>query len=140
MLAPFTPCDKMPLVAFGDAKFATTMRGKRAGVSGVLFRKLKEMERCGMVRVVRVDEYRSSKVCSKCGGDMDQVIGANGDSLHAVLKCKSCCTVWNRDVNASRNLHHIALYMAANGNQRPTEFSRLPPPQSIDTSVSLMSG
>ena len=122
----------MPLIVFGDAKFLTTMRGKRAGLSRVLFRKLKQLERCGRVKVVQVDEYLSSQVCSKClGGDkLEKVNGVYG-SLHAVLKCKKCCpasngdvteyypTLWNRDVNASRNLRMIAMYMASHNNQRP---------------------
>ena len=104
------------------------MKGKPAGVPRVVFRALRHHERLGHLIVVKVPEFRSSKVCSKCGTlTLDHVReptdnGLPGSSLHAVLSCKNCATVWNRDVNAARNLRFIALHMAANENKVPEVF------------------
>ncbi|KAI9263631.1 hypothetical protein EDC94DRAFT_670893 [Helicostylum pulchrum] len=44
--------------------------------------------------------------------------------LHAVLKCDSCNTVWNRDVMAVKNIHNIFTYMSQHNSERPPEFRR----------------
>ncbi|KAI7900783.1 uncharacterized protein BX663DRAFT_516497 [Cokeromyces recurvatus] len=44
--------------------------------------------------------------------------------LHAVLKCNSCSTVWNRDVMAAKNINYIFTYMSQHKNKRPREFQR----------------
>ena len=121
---------KRTVVAFGDATFSPTMKGKMAGVSRIVFRALCHQERLGHLVLVKVPEFRSSKVCSKCQTltlehvrertDDNQVPGS---SLHAVLKCKNCATVWNRDVNAARNLRFIASHMSKNGNNVPEIFT-----------------
>jgi len=120
---------KRTVVAFGDGMFSPTMKGKRAGVSRLLFRALCRHDRLGHLTLVKVPEFRSSKVCSKCQmlQTLDHVRdkASSGESLHAVLRCKKCDTVWNRDVNAARNLRLIALYMATNENKVPTVFQRL---------------
>src|SRR5262249_25631588 len=57
---------KRTVVAFGDAMFSPTMKGKRAGVSRVVFRTLRHHEHLGHLVLVKVPEFYSSKVCSKC--------------------------------------------------------------------------
>ncbi|KAI3658458.1 hypothetical protein MP638_002402 [Amoeboaphelidium occidentale] len=43
----------------------------------------------------------------------------------AVKVCNSdCLTVWNRDINAARNIGHVFLDLNANGGKRPLAFSR----------------
>ena len=118
---------KRTVVAFGDGMFSMTMKGKRAGVSRLLFRALRHHDRLGHLTLVKVPEFNSSRVCSRCQElSLDHVCDeASGDSLHAVLRCKSCDTVWNRDVNAARNIRHIALHMATNENEVPKVFQRL---------------
>ena len=110
---------KRTVVAFGDATFSPTMKGKMAGVSRIVFRALRHQERLGHLVLVKVPEFRSSKVCSKC----QTLTLVPGSSLHAVLKCKNCATVWNRDVNAARNLRFIASHMSKNGNNVPEIFT-----------------
>jgi transposase len=110
-----------------------------------LYRELKRRLR-GRVR--HVDEFRTSIVCSLCDGWMD------GRSRFWALKvCKDIClvstleclsillswlpnfmfilhqqTLWNRDVNAARNIRHIFLHMNANGGERLEPFCREPAP------------
>src|SRR4051794_10331243 len=78
------------------------MKGKKTGVLRVLFRALRHHDCLGHLVLVKVPEYRSSKM----------------------LSCNNCDTVWNRDVNAARNLWSIAYHMAMNGNQTPEVFTR----------------
>jgi len=128
-LAQHEEPEKRTVVAFGDGMFSPTMKGKRAGVSRVLFRALRHHDRLGHLTLVKVPEFRSSKVCSRCQTlqTLDHVRDeASSDaSLHAVLRCKECDTVWNRDVNAARNLRRIALHMAAKENEVPAVFQRM---------------
>ncbi|KAI8330097.1 hypothetical protein BC941DRAFT_441510, partial [Chlamydoabsidia padenii] len=39
--------------------------------------------------------------------------------FYTVLVCNSCHTVWQRDVNASRNTNTLFSYAAINNNRRP---------------------
>ena len=101
------------------------MKGKRAGVSRVVFRTLRHHHHLGHLTLVKVPEFRTSKTCSKCQTmTLENVREAGGNALHAVVKCKNCTTVWNRDVNAARNIRYIASYMAANENKVPDVFVR----------------
>ena len=97
---------KRTVVAFGDGMFSMTMKGKKAGVSQKLFRALHHHDHLDHIVLIKVPEFHSSKVCSRCQTmTLNHMHNkASGKSLHAVLKCKKCDTVWNRDVNAARNL------------------------------------
>jgi hypothetical protein len=89
--------DRRAVVAFGDGMFSPTMKGKRAGVSRLLFRALCRHDRLGHLTLVKVPEFRSSRVCSRCQElTLDHVRdeASRDASLHAVLRCKSCDTVW----------------------------------------------
>ena len=102
------------------------MKGKQTGVSRVVFHALHHHDHLGHLILVKVPEFQSSKVCSKCQTMTLEHVreGDGGNALHAVLRCKNCDTVWNRDVNTARNLRLIALHMAANGNRTPEVFTR----------------
>ena len=62
--------------------------------------------------VVLVDEFRTSKLCSKCNCKLE-----NYKNLHRVLVCRGCkssgsesknTTFMNRDMNACMNILHIS--------------------------------
>lgn len=94
------------VVAFGDAGFSHTSRGLAAGPTKGLKRNLARY--CA---VVDVDEFRSSKLCSRCFEVLSDK-EKNGESLNwGVRRCTSteCCAFWNRDVNASRNIGRTFL-------------------------------
>ena len=48
---------------------------------------------------------------------------ADGKRPHAVRVCHHCHTVWNRDVNAARNMRGLLECQAA-GQQRPPALRR----------------
>ncbi|KAK9315007.1 hypothetical protein V1524DRAFT_476985 [Lipomyces starkeyi] len=137
------------VVAYGAGQFGSMMNGKRAAPVKTLREHLRRY-----VTVVQVDENRTSRVCSKHneehrertglgeeedegGGtsstaEADQIISthkrkANGDkgpSLHPVLFCNKCHTVWNRDMDAARNIAWIFWWMRVHNGRRPPGFRR----------------
>lgn len=55
----------MPLVVFGDGmkeKSHVKFKGKRVGVSEIIFKHLKRREKLGEVFVLDIDEFRTSSV------------------------------------------------------------------------------
>jgi hypothetical protein len=122
---PTDELEKRTVIAFGDGDFGTSWRGKKAAAYKVIYRSLCRLQRTVTnLKVLLVPEPYSSQVCSKCNTRTLDHMHAHGLSLHAVLKCKTCRTVWNRDCNASRNLFHIATYAAMNDNNVPAIFER----------------
>lgn len=115
---------KIPLIVFGTGMFNkdhVKLKGNRVGVTGLLYRTLKKREAFGDLVVVDIDEYKTSKVCNKCQTESVDIFG--GIRGYGVLECKTCFTLWNRDVNASKNMMSISLSVW-NGDGRPSVFTR----------------
>jgi hypothetical protein len=79
-----------------------------------------------------VDEYRTSCKCCNCeGGECKTFMVRKSpkpwkdyDALvHGLLRCKSGCGLWNRDVNGAKNIYKIA-YNHINGLKRPLYLCR----------------
>jgi hypothetical protein len=115
------------LVAYGAADFPSCAMGTPpVPVKG--FRRYLQ-QRC---KVIPVDEYYTSRVCSKCDGSLrrmtKRVWDANrqtwrNKSLWSVQVCQGCGMVWNRDRNASINILRIFKSVCATG-ERPAPFRR----------------
>ena len=86
-------------------------------------------------RVVVLDEHYTSQRCSRCAfaaapsyhrldpGRCGNTHGAGASNdIHGVRWCPECETVWNRDVNAARNIRQVFLHMIQHGNHRPEGF------------------
>jgi hypothetical protein len=115
---------KIPLIVFGDGVFgkdSVKMKGLRCGVVGILWKALKRREAEGGLLAVTIDEYKTSRLCSKCG--TDSLGGLAHVKGHSVLVCKTCNTLWQRDVNASKNMMLISLSIWK-GEGRPKAYSR----------------
>jgi hypothetical protein len=131
------------VVAFGDARFPSTMRGVRA-VPVKRFRK--QLPR--YVTVVPVSEMRTSRVCSKgCGWDDEpttreewkkrkkeydlinmrserRACGCPGAGVHAIVICPHCNMTWHRDVNAARNIAYMFWWQRTHAGEMPPRFRR----------------
>ena len=102
-----------PVIAYGGGKFNHASRGYAPTPNKHLFVELKR--RC---RTRLVNEAYSSRVCSGCNQLMI-------DTRHWGIKhCIGCGVIWNRDVNAARNIREIFLDQQLNNGQRPLRFTR----------------
>ena len=111
------------------------IRGGRMPVKG--FRNYLKTQFYKHVRVIDIDEFRTTIMCNGCGIKTHDAfewkeIGEGEDKKHIKAKiyglrrCKSNCSItWDRDVNGSRNilllLQHLLL-----GLKRPLYLSRPP--------------
>ena len=77
--------------------------------------------------VVLVDEFRTSKLCSRCNCELEHY-----NNLHRVLVCRNCkssgsesknTTFMNRDMNACMNMLHISKSWIQS-KMRPEQFCR----------------
>ena len=57
-------------------------------------------------------------------GEYDAKKGRKGPALYAVRQCKYCRTIWNRDVNAARNIGFVFWWLRTHGGVRPPGFRR----------------
>ncbi|KAL1927275.1 hypothetical protein VTP01DRAFT_3904 [Rhizomucor pusillus] len=70
---------------------------------------LKRREARGKAVIVTIDKYRTSQVCHSClARSLRNVTTEDSISHHGVLDCQNCGMLWNRDVNASKNMYYIA--------------------------------
>jgi transposase len=120
------------VVAYGAAQFGSTMVGKQPVPVKRFLNMLKKY-----VTVVPTPEDRTSRVCSKgcCQGQAGSAPGADelvpmrgegnkskkkkGRPLHAVRVCLVCGTIWDRDVNAARNIIRMFWYLREHAGQMP---------------------
>ncbi|ORE17029.1 hypothetical protein BCV71DRAFT_265135 [Rhizopus microsporus] len=116
--------EKVPLVVFGAEMFGKDLRklkGNRRGVSGVFWRALKGRETAGDLIVVTIDEHKASKVCNACSNyPLTRTCELKGCSA---LVCSTCTILWQRDVNACKNMLSISLSIW-DGRGRPSKYRR----------------
>ena len=118
------------VVCFGDWSEQTHRRFHEP-VKGIGFRNL--FRKAGY-HVYLVDEFRTSIKCSVCS-DPDRVVEnfrycknprpnkANRILRHGLLRCIHCRRLWNRDVNAAKNIWKIAN-AALENEARPLYLQR----------------
>ena len=114
--SPNQPPNFSSIVAFGAAGFSSSSRGYASAPVKGLRRELSK--RCS---VVLVDEFKTSQVCSGCQEKFHE-----HQRFWKLRACKRCHKLWNRDVNASRNIRDIFMYMHRMGGERPRIFRRRP--------------
>jgi transposase len=120
---------KKTIIAFGDGKFSTSMKGCISGTTRWIKSAMKVLaDKIPSVAFTEVDEYKTSKVCSSCNEKaLENVVDRRSKpKLHAVLKCETCGIVWNRDVNTAKNIYSIFIHQALNNHKKPTVFIKLP--------------
>ena len=119
--------NKKRIIAFGDASFASSSKGKLPAPTRRITDAIKKMSNEVQGNTfIYVDEYLTSQTCNHCKNQTltNQTSAGSKRRVHAVLECNSCSTVWNRDVMAAKNMHYIFTYMSQHNNERPPEFRR----------------
>ena len=134
-----TPVEQVPhiFLAFGNGNFGN-VGGKLSAPTKRLLSHLRQISRIKAdIHIITIDEYLTSQVCANCHRrtleKMPATKGKADPKIHAVLKCNSCRTVWNRDTMAAKNIRHIFRYMAEHNNERPEMFRR--PPRIVEDSL-----
>jgi hypothetical protein len=100
------------------------LKGLRCGVAGIMWRCLKKREAAGDLLVVPIDEFLTSQICNICKSRT--LIDHPGVKGRSVLVCTTCNTLWQRDVNAAKNMMSISLSVWS-GNAIPEIFRRKSP-------------
>jgi hypothetical protein len=68
--------------------------------------------------------FYSVQICNNCQKrELKKWVAADGREFHGILGCKNCHMLWNRDVNAAKNMYWIAESIWA-GHGRPACFQR----------------
>ncbi|KAI8364126.1 hypothetical protein BD560DRAFT_425692 [Blakeslea trispora] len=82
--------------------------------STVSFSQTKLLLLMKMQHLVLLYEYLTNLVCNKCQTrTLENVVDRNTlRKVHMILKCKSCSTVWNCDVYATKNICYVFTYQA----------------------------
>lgn len=119
-------------IAIGDWSQAQQMKFKEP-TKGKGFRKL--FRKAGY-KVYLVNEFRTSKMCCKCKkekGECEKFLKVksprpwrNGEMImcHGLVKCKTCNTMFNRDMNSSENIKEVVRH-ALNKMDRPKYLTRV---------------
>ena len=113
------------IIGFGDAKFSSTSKGSCPGPVKTLRSSLSHLPG---VRVVQVDEYMTSQVCSKCHvrglkGPLGRPKPPNAMGvvrrypIHGVRVCNHCHTTMNRDFTSARNIKCAAISALTTGTR-----------------------
>jgi transposase len=97
-----------------------------------------------MATVVKIDEYCTSQTCSECHGKVKNMyypkVQEDGKTkrvkCHEVVCCKNnkCAIYWQRDRNASRNIHAL-LKCLVEGKERPLAMRRRQRALHVDVKV-----
>jgi hypothetical protein len=98
------------IIAFGDGDFNTSFGFRKASPKATLVSK--RLSTVHEQNVSMVNEFNTSKVCSKCLLFEKLIDLKNNKNVnnHFVRSCPTCFTIWNRDVNSSRNMIELFLH------------------------------
>lgn len=105
-LANYLVSDKSKnyLIGMGKPTISPWMRGHvRMPMSKVVKKLVYKQDKFKNLRLVFVDEFNTTQLCSKCNAQMKII------KKSRTAYCSCCGTAWDRDVNAGRNILHLAL-------------------------------
>ncbi|CAM9559123.1 unnamed protein product [Laminaria digitata] len=117
------------VVAYGDGTFVS--RGRFPGPVKTLRREIEKRVGGGEgpvgVSYRAVNEDYTSQLCSECKEVLEPMLDKEHKPIHAVRRCPTTSCVrrlWNRDVNACRNIYAIFVHENSNQGSRPEKFTR----------------
>ncbi|CAM9805949.1 unnamed protein product, partial [Laminaria digitata] len=117
------------VVAYGDGTFVS--RGRFPGPVKTIRREIEKRVGGGEgpvgVSYRAVNEDYTSQLCSECKEVLEPMLDKEHKPIHAVRRCPTTSCVrrlWNRDVNACRNIYSIFVHENSNQGSRPEKFTR----------------
>lgn len=117
---------KKTLIGFGDWSQQDGLKGNEKAPVKTIRRTMRKMG----LKVLKIDEHRTSKCCSACAGrgEVENVYYGEGETrkrCHQVVRCNNseCEVVWQRDLNASRNIRSV-LMAKVRKEERPPGLKR----------------
>jgi len=125
------------IVIFGDFEQKQHMKYKEP-IKG---KGMRMLFRQNNYKTYLVDEFRTSCMCSICKTEIGRCekfqirknpkpYKSSNILVHGLIKCKTCSSVWNRDVNGATNIYRIAKN-AINQLERPKYLCRVKKEESI---------
>ncbi|KAI8576774.1 hypothetical protein K450DRAFT_255555 [Umbelopsis ramanniana AG] len=109
---------------FGRKNLVHILPGKKNSVVGVLPKALELKEREGKLLATPIDVYYKSQVSNgHSRRDLKKVTTLEGLIYQGIVICKNCQILWQRVINAGKNMYHIAEAIWI-GGQRPRRFAR----------------
>ncbi|KAI9268591.1 hypothetical protein EDC94DRAFT_646196 [Helicostylum pulchrum] len=135
----FVDSTLVPLVVFGDGmkqKDAVRLKKRLSGATNILYKEIICRQKQNLAAIVDINEFRTSVTCNMCKGEekMKPPKLSNGVKVSGILECeKTCHLLWQRDVNATKNMLDIAN-STWEGQGRPNPFNR---PIDVEKTVSL---
>lgn len=118
-----------PVISYGDASFCHNTKGHPSSLRGNhIYHRMKFVHH---VNIFYTREFNTSQICSNCHAEQ-RLVGLctkydivrpgtkRPSNTHFVRSCTNCRMIWNRDVNASRNI----LYLGKKESERPELFCR----------------
>ncbi len=110
LLQPAIRDKKYTIIGIGDGKFASGGKGEQSVPTEKLMAtlkksiKIKKLER--LVKIVKVDEYNTTKCCHRCGNEMQKLTTSYGKECLRYRLCTNCKHETtdkrrHRDVNAA---------------------------------------
>ena len=133
------PKNETTVIAFGNASWSKNLKGYASSCRGkVFYNYLKTRFKDHKLFVFSTSEYNTSQICSKCQ-KFQRIISATEKGVakpHYVRRCKNiiCHTLWNRDINASRNMITVLKSLIKTG-KKPDVFSNHIPTKTENASV-----
>jgi len=120
------------LFSYGDASICHNSKGYDSSLKGNWIKhRLESIHGCNLMMM---KEFNTSQVCSHCHFDKKIVaVGSRRDPRrfdfphsrpaepHFVRRCTNCLMIWNRDLNASRNMIYLAQ-LTIQDRPRPALF------------------
>ena len=103
------------LIAYGDGESGPCIKGYVRTPLKLIHESLNRNQNCD---VVLINEFRTTKLCSCCYGVLK-----TSKSPHRFQVCQTCRKVWNRDVNAARNIKYL-MKCKVEGAQPHHSFER----------------
>ncbi|KAG2233354.1 hypothetical protein INT48_009102 [Thamnidium elegans] len=92
----------------------------RCGVTGVFWRTLKKCEAESSLIAAAIDYYLTSQICS---GYNNRTLKDAGNKEKSSIICEACNKIWQRNVNAARNMLAVASSIFKNKDV-PAAFKR----------------